>query len=158
CVLSRERLVHDRHTSTSESRVKVQLAAFSPAPPARPSLSSALGRLRRPGRSGHGCAVAHPLVTPDTRVRYGYPPAATGAPHGSLDGKVAIVTGAGRGIGRSEALALAREGATVVVNDLGTALDGTSDVSPAHDTVDAIVAEGGKATASTDDVAEWEGA
>jgi NAD(P)-dependent dehydrogenase (short-subunit alcohol dehydrogenase family) len=81
-----------------------------------------------------------------------------GALDGSLDGKVAIVTGAGRGIGRGEALALARAGATVVVNDLGTALDGTSDVSPAHDTVDEIVADGGKATASTDDVASWEGA
>jgi NAD(P)-dependent dehydrogenase (short-subunit alcohol dehydrogenase family) len=77
---------------------------------------------------------------------------------GALDGKVAIVTGAGRGIGRGEALALAREGATVLVNDLGTALDGTTESNHAQDTVDAIVAAGGKAIASTDDVASWDGA
>jgi NAD(P)-dependent dehydrogenase (short-subunit alcohol dehydrogenase family) len=81
-----------------------------------------------------------------------------GAPDPKLDGKVAIVTGAGRGIGRGEALALAREGATVVVNDLGTTLDGTAETSHAQDTVDAIVAEGGKAIASTDDVSSWDGA
>jgi NAD(P)-dependent dehydrogenase (short-subunit alcohol dehydrogenase family) len=77
---------------------------------------------------------------------------------GALEGKVAIVTGAGRGIGRSEAHALAREGATVIVNDLGTALDGSTERSHAQDTVDAIVAEGGKAMANTDDVASWDGA
>ena len=77
---------------------------------------------------------------------------------GALDGKVAIVTGAGRGIGRGEAFALAREGATVIVNDLGTTLDGSTDASHADDTADAIVAEGGKAIANTDDVATWDGA
>src|SRR4051794_41902830 len=77
---------------------------------------------------------------------------------GALDGKVAIVTGAGRGIGRGEALALAAEGATVVVNDLGTALDGTPDASAAQAVVDAIVANGGKASANGDDVATWAGA
>ncbi len=77
---------------------------------------------------------------------------------GALEGKVAIVTGAGRGIGRGEAVALAGEGATVIVNDLGTALDGRSETSQAQATVDEIVAGGGKAVASTDDVASWDGA
>ena len=57
-------------------------------------------------------------------------------PVGALDGKVAIVTGAGRGIGRGEALALAAEGASVMVNDLGTALDGSNEVSQADQVVD----------------------
>ena len=79
---------------------------------------------------------------------------------GHLHGKVAIVTGAGRGIGRGEALALAAEGATVVVNDLGTALDGTSEpgVQGADAVVREIVAAGGKATTNRDDVASWDGA
>src|SRR3954452_23732417 len=81
-----------------------------------------------------------------------------GALDRTLDGRVAIVTGAGRGIGRGEALALAREGATVVVNDLGTALDGSGEPSLAEETVDAIVSEGGKAVANTQDVASWDGA
>ncbi|HEY2814680.1 MAG TPA: SDR family oxidoreductase [Acidimicrobiales bacterium] len=77
---------------------------------------------------------------------------------GALEGRVAIVTGAGRGIGRGEALALAAEGASVVVNDLGTALDGSRESSHAHETVATIVAAGGKAVASADDVASWDGA
>jgi NAD(P)-dependent dehydrogenase (short-subunit alcohol dehydrogenase family) len=78
---------------------------------------------------------------------------------GHLDGKVAIVTGAGRGIGKGEALLLAAEGARVVVNDLGTTLDGTADDSPvAQQVVDEIQAVGGTAVANTDDVASWAGA
>ena len=64
-------------------------------------------------------------------------------PVGALDGKVAIVTGAGRGIGRGEALALAAEGAAVVVNDLGTSLDGTSEANHADDVVNEITGRGG---------------
>lgn len=77
---------------------------------------------------------------------------------GDLDGKVAIVTGAGRGIGRSEAMTLAAQGATVVVNDLGGAWDGTgADDRPAQQVADEIVAAGGSASANYDDASDWEG-
>jgi NAD(P)-dependent dehydrogenase (short-subunit alcohol dehydrogenase family) len=78
---------------------------------------------------------------------------------GMLDGCVAIVTGAGRGIGREHALALARAGAAVVVNDLGGASDGSGDDgSPAGEVVTAIQAGGGRAVANASDVADWDGA
>jgi NAD(P)-dependent dehydrogenase (short-subunit alcohol dehydrogenase family) len=74
----------------------------------------------------------------------------------SLEGKVAIVTGAGRGIGRGHALALAEAGAKVVVNDLGVSLAGEGgDDTPAQEVVDEIVAAGGEARASYDDVADF---
>jgi NAD(P)-dependent dehydrogenase (short-subunit alcohol dehydrogenase family) len=74
---------------------------------------------------------------------------------GRLDGRVAIVTGAGRGIGRSVALLLAAEGASVIVNDLGAALDGSgSDASPAQQVVAEIGAAGGKAIPSVADVSD----
>jgi NAD(P)-dependent dehydrogenase (short-subunit alcohol dehydrogenase family) len=77
---------------------------------------------------------------------------------GLLDGKVAIVTGAGGGIGREHALALAREGAAVVVNDLGGARDGTGKGSAMADqVVEEIKAAGGEAAASYDNVATVEG-
>ena len=74
----------------------------------------------------------------------------------SLEGKVAIVTGAGRGIGREHALALARGGAHVVVNDLGGSLAGEgTDATPAQTVVNEIVAAGGQAVASYDDVSNF---
>jgi NAD(P)-dependent dehydrogenase (short-subunit alcohol dehydrogenase family) len=78
---------------------------------------------------------------------------------GSLQDRVAIVTGAGRGIGREHALLLAREGARVVVNDVGGGNDGRGfDAGPSHDVVSEITEFGGKAVASTDDIADWAGA
>jgi len=78
---------------------------------------------------------------------------------GQFDGKVAIVTGAGRGIGREEALLLAREGAAVVVNDLGGARSGEgTDTGPAQEVADEITTAGGKAAANTDDISSWAGA
>ncbi|WP_020666654.1 SDR family oxidoreductase [Amycolatopsis nigrescens] len=78
---------------------------------------------------------------------------------GALDGRVAIITGAGRGIGREHALLFASEGAAVVVNDLGGGNDGSgSDAGPAQEVVDEITAAGGKAVANTSNVADWQGA
>jgi NAD(P)-dependent dehydrogenase (short-subunit alcohol dehydrogenase family) len=78
---------------------------------------------------------------------------------GALEGRVAIITGAGRGIGREHALLFAREGAHVVVNDLGGTPDGTgADASPAEEVVAEIQAIGGEAVANHDDVADAEGA
>ena len=76
-----------------------------------------------------------------------------------MDGRVAIVTGAGRGIGREHALELARQGARVVVNDLGGARDGTGSSSePAAEVVADIEAMGGEAVSNGDDVSDWDGA
>ena len=76
-----------------------------------------------------------------------------------LSGKVAIVTGAGRGIGREHALALARAGARIVVNDLGASITGEgADEGPAHDVVREIEALGGAAVANGENVADFAGA
>src|SRR3954447_13548212 len=78
---------------------------------------------------------------------------------GICEGRIVIVTGAARGIGREHALAFAREGARVVVNDLGVTRDGTgADRGPAQQLVDEIEAAGGEAVANSDDIADWDGA
>lgn len=74
-------------------------------------------------------------------------------------GRIAVVTGAGRGLGREHALELARQGAKVVVNDLGAAADGVgSSGDPANEVVALIRSEGGEAVANGDDVADFAGA
>src|SRR5262245_9929409 len=77
----------------------------------------------------------------------------------SLDGRVAIITGAGRGLGREYALLFAQEGARVVVNNrVGSQDCSRPDLGPAHDVVEEIRAAGGEAIVNTDDVADWDGA
>ena len=76
-----------------------------------------------------------------------------------LDGKVAVVTGAGRGIGREHAIALAEAGAKIVVNDLGASLAGEgTDTGPAHEVVREIETRGGEAVADGENVADFAGA
>ncbi|MDP9117672.1 MAG: SDR family oxidoreductase [Actinomycetota bacterium] len=78
---------------------------------------------------------------------------------GLCAGRAVIITGAGRGIGRAHALAFAAQGASVLVNDVGVALDGSgAEAGPAQQVVDEIHAIGGNAVANTDDVADWAGA
>src|SRR5437667_4168411 len=78
---------------------------------------------------------------------------------GMLEGKVAVITGAGRGIGRGEALLFAQEGAKVVVNDLGGEWDGTgSDARAASQVVEEIREAGGEAVAHFEDISEQAGA
>src|SRR4051812_28877808 len=78
---------------------------------------------------------------------------------GLCDGRIVIVTGAGGGIGREHALLFAREGAKVVVNDIGVSRSGEgTDKGPAQQVVDEITAAGGEAVANTDDISSWDGA
>ncbi|MBX3023867.1 SDR family NAD(P)-dependent oxidoreductase [bacterium] len=79
---------------------------------------------------------------------------------GLLEGKVAIITGSGRGIGREEALLMAKHGAKIVVNDLGAHFDGTgsADVHPAQEVVNAIKAMGGEAVTNGESVSDFKGA
>ena len=78
---------------------------------------------------------------------------------GICEGRVVVITGAGRGIGREHALAFAREGAKVVINDLGGSVDGAgNDEGPAQQVVDEIRAMGGEAVANTDNVTDYAGA
>ena len=78
---------------------------------------------------------------------------------GICEGRIVIVTGAGRGIGRGHAIEFARQGAKVVVNDLGGSVEGSgSDLTPAQEVVEEIKGMGGEAVANADNVADWEGA
>ncbi|MCP2256303.1 short chain dehydrogenase [Prauserella aidingensis] len=79
---------------------------------------------------------------------------------GTLDGKVAVVTGGGRGIGRAHALTLASEGAAVLVNNMGAELsgDGQAHAGPAEEVAAAIATAGGTAAVDTTDISDWDGA
>src|ERR1700683_1378237 len=78
---------------------------------------------------------------------------------GMCEGRVAVVTGAGRGIGREYAVMLADQGAKVVVNDLGGDRTGAgADISPAQEVVDEIKAKGGEAAVNGADVSDWDAA
>jgi NAD(P)-dependent dehydrogenase (short-subunit alcohol dehydrogenase family) len=78
---------------------------------------------------------------------------------GVLEGRVAVITGAGRGIGREHALLFAKEGAKVVVNDLGGSNEGEgADTGPAHEVAEEIKAAGGSAVVNTENVSTWSGA
>jgi NAD(P)-dependent dehydrogenase (short-subunit alcohol dehydrogenase family) len=78
---------------------------------------------------------------------------------GLCEGRICVVTGAGRGIGREHSLMLAAQGAKVVVNDLGGGIDGSGvSTGPAQEVVDEIVAAGGEAVANTDDISSFAGA
>jgi NAD(P)-dependent dehydrogenase (short-subunit alcohol dehydrogenase family) len=78
---------------------------------------------------------------------------------GALEGRVAVITGGGRGIGREHALLFAKDGAKIVVNDLGGSNAGEgADTGPAQEVVDEIVVAGGTAVANTENIATWSGA
>ena len=78
---------------------------------------------------------------------------------GICDGRVVVITGAGRGIGREHALEFASQGAKIVVNDLGAEVDGSgSSAGPAGEVVDEVRGMGGEAIANGDDVSDWDGA
>ena len=104
------------------------------------------------GTGGRAALIKRRLTEPNNiwRIRRDLSKRKGSRVAGRLNGKVAIVTGAGRGIGRGEALALAAEGAAVVVNDLGGSTAGEgADATPAQAVVDEIVAAGGRAVRTT---------
>src|SRR5579862_6837988 len=118
-------------------------AAFAPG-----TSNRARSRASRP-TSRRACASTRRAPSSGTRLRL----------VADLSGKVAIVTGAGRGIGRAHAVALAAAGASVAVNDLGGSLAGEgTDMAPAQQVVAEIESAGGRAVADGEDVADFEGA
>src|SRR5437879_2319610 len=111
-----------------------------------PLSASASGRVARTRGPGYVCDVDVRFELEDSRMPL-------------LADKVAIVTGAGHGVGRGEALELAAEGAKVVVNDLGGSVGGGgADKRPAEEVADLIRSRGGEAVANYEDVADWKGA
>src|SRR5262249_42973262 len=109
------------------------------------------------GQTRHGALISQRRVAPQRPDPPGR--GVHNADMGALDGRVAVVTGAGRGLGREHALLFAAEGAGVVVNDLGGGPDGSgSDASPGQQVAAEIRAAGGQAVASTADITTAEGA
>src|SRR5262249_35115749 len=107
----------------------------------------------------HPVSVRSRLAGHDCRGLVGEVTTEEGVAVGTLEGKVAVITGAGRGVGRGEALLFAREGARVVVNGGGAEWDGTgADERPASQVVDEIAALGGEAVAHHEDIADEAGA
>src|SRR5690606_18893122 len=112
-----------------------------------------------PGRLGRAVLTSPEARPPGASITGGRSEKGRAMANAMLDGKVVVVTGAGGGIGRDFALAMAASGARVVVNDIGASVSGEGrDAGPAQTVVDAIRAAGGEAVASTDSVAEWESA
>src|SRR4051812_22472788 len=142
--LSRGKRALSRRITSRPNRARAMAAAAPAGPPPTTTTSASI-------------TVGH--VTERPFRRRGGRRARWSPMSGLCEGRIAIVTGAGRGIGREHALSLARHGAKVVVNDLGGNVDGTGgDLSPAQQDVQEIKGMGGEAVANGDDISSWEGA